>query len=457
MTALAIALLAVVNAADLPKVQPERWEAEAAERIERHRKGDFAVIVLDADGRPVPGANVSVEMTRHGFPFGTALWAPNLVGTPQEAERTGGRSPITADEVARYRREAARLFNRGTLGNHYKWAWQARPERRAVADAATDWMLNHGMTIHAHVLIWATLKYGVPMPQDVEDVLTGDAMADATPRQRAEFLRQRSLEHVADTALHYRGRVVEWDVVNENTSEHELTKMIDPDQPKERAPMLIEWFDAARAADPNATLFVNDFHILVGDYTEHKDSYEKQIEYLMEHDAPLGGIGMQGHYHAGGLRRTPGQLMETLDRFARFGLPIQVTEFDTFGGGWGETRDLREAGEAEWLRQFYTIAFSHPAINGITMWGFWDGRHWANNAPLFRRDWSAKPAHDVYTQLVFDDWWTRENGTSGDTGNFDFRGFYGTYAVTAEFGNRVGRATATLNDDGATAVVRLPR
>ena len=213
---------------------------------------------------------------------------------------------------------------------------------------------------------------------------------------------------------------------------------------------------AAREGDPDARLYINDYHILVGDYPAHRDFYEKIIAHLMGGETPVQGIGFQSHYHAHWQRRTPEQLMETLDRFAKFGVPLQATEFDAFGG-WTKDRDLRERLVAEFMEVFYITLFSHHAVAGITMWGFWDGRHWYNEAPLFREDWSPKPGYHVYHRLVFKDWWTRETLTSDDEGRATVRAFLGdhTVSVTLDDGTRVER-DVTLTPEGAEVELTIP-
>ena len=51
------------------------------------------------------------------------------------------------------------------------------------------------------------------------------------------------------------------------------------------------------------------------------------------------------------------------------------------------------------------------------MWGFWDGAHWKNNAPLYRRDWSLKPAGAAYRDLVLKTWRTDASGKTGADGD----------------------------------------
>ena len=47
---------------------------------------------------------------------------------------------------------------------------------------------------------------------------------------------------------------------------------------------------------------------------------------LIDQGAPITGLGMQGHF--GDNVTAPEKLLSLLDRFARFGLDIKITEFD---------------------------------------------------------------------------------------------------------------------------------
>ncbi|MFW6388218.1 MAG: hypothetical protein ACOC0B_02980, partial [bacterium] len=52
------------------------------------------------------------------------------------------------------------------------------------------------------------------------------------------------------------------------------------------------------------------------------------------------------------------------------------------------------------------------------------------DAPLFDLEWNEKPAYDYYTDLVFDQWWTDEAGTSDNDGRFAVNAFHGEHEVT---------------------------
>ena len=56
------------------------------------------------------------------------------------------------------------------------------------------------------------------------------------------------------------------------------------------------------------------------------------------------------------------QLLQTLDKFSDFGLPIELTELSL-------NMDDRQL-QSDYLRDFMTVAFSHPNVKGVMLWGF---------------------------------------------------------------------------------------
>ncbi len=416
------------------------WQRQALSGIEAHRKADFVIRVVDEANRPVPDAEVDIAMFRHAFTFGTAVNEPGLL-----------RGATETDDP--YGREIRRLFNSGTLENFHKWRYQETPEKQRQADEVVAWLVANGLRVRGHTLIWTTFKYGA-MPKDVHQALEADDAA------KFPEVRQRALEHVRAVVKRYAGVVAVWDVVNENVVEHELVKRLTPGVAHAESPLLAEWFEAAHAEGPQTHLVLNDFNLLVGDFKDHKDDFERAARYLLKHQAPLHGLGMQSHFHNSELRRSPQQLRATLDRFAELGLSISITEFDMFGKGWGETPAAREAVQAEVLREFFMVCFSHPAVDGITMWGFWDGAHWGNEAPLFRKDWTPKPALAVYESLVLDQWRTRLTARSDAKGEIRFRGFKGDYRLVVQ--GLDGTTTLAIeahlvaNGDSAQVLVMSP-
>jgi hypothetical protein len=86
------------------------------------------------------------------------------------------------------------------------------------------------------------------------------------------------------------------------------------------------------------------------------------------------------------------------------------------------------------VRDFFTVAFAHPAVNGVTMWGYYDGCHWNPGAGLFRHDFSPKPSGEVFTKLIKETWSIDVNGVTDADGQYKTRGFLGAYEVEVTAG-----------------------
>lgn len=403
------------------------WERQAEERIREHRKTDLRVEVTDGNGNPVPSATVDVHMRRHGFDFGTAINAQYLLEN--------------ATEGGKYRTNVQNLFNKAVLENRHKWAFWEQESERQLAIEATDWLLEHGLEMRGHTCIWQRQNQGA-IPGDV---------VEATRTADQDLLERRTNQHISDIVGYYDGvgNFTEWDVANEPVQFHAMTNVLDPFAQDVRPPALADWYRRAAEADPDAQLFVNEYDIITGDDRCKRDRYERLIRFLRREEAGLGGIGMQAHHYSPDLRRSPEQLLSTLDRFAQFDVPIQITEFDTWGDGWTESM------EAEYLYRFLKTVFSHPAVEGFLMWGIWDELHWKDNAPLFRADWSPKPAYHQYRRLVFDQWWTVETGRTDSNGVYETTGFLGEYDITARNGQRSETVSASLTNPAEPKVVSI--
>ena len=416
-----------VKLADLPRVPriyegiaPDAaWRIEAARRIDRFRKADLRITVTDANDRPVPGATVKVQMTRHAFLFGSAAklhWIADF------------------DNVERdpYRRHIEELFNHVVNENDLKWpAWESdwgRTYSRDGSVAALKWLKRRGMHIKGHCVVWPSWQHTPARLKEASD--------------RPDDMRRIIAEHIADVVGTAGPWVDEWDVINEPFSNHDLMDVLGRDA-------MVDWFAQVRGHDADARLYLNDFSILAaGGQTDtpHQQHFEDTLKFLIERGAPIGGIGMQSHF--GENVTPPATLWQILDRFAKLGLPIQITEFDV------STRD--EQLQAAYTRDFMTAVFAHEAVDGFVMWGFYEGGHWRPDAAMYRTDWSIKPNGLVYRQLVFDDWWTRASLTTDAGGEAVTRGFLGSYDITVSRGDRSTTQRLDLERAGATVTIKLP-
>lgn len=393
--------------------------------ITSNRTAELNVVVLDDAGDPIPDADVSVEMQTHDFHFGTAVNAAHLL------QETGDGTP--------YRTHLLDHFNTAVLENNHKWKQWENSSDRELADSATQWLLEKGLTVRGHAAIWQYFDSGT-VPADVREKFHSD------DPDRSEYLHDRTMGHVWNIVHHYSGQIAGWDVLNEHLDHHRITEAIEPDHPPQEAPSLVGWFETAKEAAPASDFYYNDYDIITGGEKRRRE-LETLITYLQKFDAPIDGIGMQGHFGSREEAVNPEALRALLDRFASFDVDVQITEYDTYGDGW------TEQDEADHLETVLKTLYGHPAATGFLMWGFWDGKHWQDNAPLFREDWSKKPAYDVYTDLVFEEWWTDDSGVTDANGHYRTQAFLGDYEITATGSGRSKTVTTSLTEPGSETVV----
>ena len=111
--------------------------------------------------------------------------------------------------------------------------------------------------------------------------------------------------------------------------------------------------------------------------------------------------------------------------------------------------------QKRYMRDFMTAAFSHPAVNEIIQWGFWEGKHWLPNAALYRKDWTIKPNGQAWLDLVKRDWWTNADGATGADGSYRTRGFYGDYEITVTGADGVRRTVLARLEKGKAGLVSV--
>lgn len=169
------------------------------------------------------------------------------------------------------------------------------------------------------------------------------------------------------------------------------------------------------------------------------------MRFLKQGGAPINGLGMQAHF--GGTPTPPDRMLAILDRFAALGLAISITEHDI------DTQD--EQLQADFTRDFLTVAFSHPAVVALLTWGFWENSHWRPNGAYYRSDWSLKPAGQVWLDLVTRAWWTDETIIADADGTARTRGFLGDYVITVTQGDKTASRPVTLAGSGSTLTVTL--
>ena len=392
--------------------QPRANAGDISKAIQQHRMGTLVI-------ETKPGSRVKVEQLRHEFWFGAAISSSAFSGR------------YNSEVQRKYKEVFLANFNAAVTENALKWLSMERNQGRVdykVVDAILEWTSEHGIPLRGHCVFWG-------IPNRVQNWLK--QMDD-------EQLREALKSRAVTIARRYRGRFAEYDLNNEMIHGNYYAERLGPGITKQMA----EWF---KQEDPQATLFVNDYDVLTG---KRLDGYIAHIRGLLQEGVSIGGIGVQGHLH--GESFNPDALRGALDKLAKIGLPICITEFNIPGqrSRFHQSRNLKltpdeERAKAKAITDYYRICFANPAVRGILMWGFWEGANWIPQSSLYRRDWSPTPAADAYHELIFKQWWTKWKGEANTNGKCRVQAFYGKHRVTADGQEKI----VDLNKTAGKAVV----
>ena len=211
-----------------------------------------------------------------------------------------------------YRETLGREVTSLSAENQMKWDY-LRPDRETFdfedADEIMDFAQQHGQVVRGHTLLWHAQN-----PTWLEE---GDFSADE--------LRDLLKEHIDTVVGRYRGRIQQWDVVNEIFTDEGELRLNDNIWLRELGPgILADAFRWTRAADPDALLFFNDYN--VDSVSAKSDAYYALITELLAEGVPIDGFSTQGHLS---LRYDfPEDITENLQRFADLGLETAITELD---------------------------------------------------------------------------------------------------------------------------------
>jgi endo-1,4-beta-xylanase len=372
------------------KVKP----AAISARIEKIRMGDIVV-------KAKPGAEVKVEQVRHEFLFGTAV--------PDSLAEKDVKAMSDADRKM-YLKILKENFNYAVHENALKWydcEWTQGVVDYYRADRIWEMCNELGIPMRGHCIFWEK----------------DDFVMDWVKKLNNDELRAAVASRAIDVTRHFKGRIEEFDLNNEMINGTFFRRRLGYGIISEMAYM-------AKLGNPEAVLYVNDYGVIV-EKGFNAGSYIEQIEKLLENGVPIGGIGCQAHFVASKKNDSTGtavttneHVQKTLDRLAKFDLPIKITEC--------LFRADTEEGMAEELERFFPIVFAHPKVEAILMWGFWAGDHWMPETAMWKKDWTPTAQATAYRELVFGKWWTKAEGAADETGKYKIRGFYGDYVISSD-------------------------
>jgi endo-1,4-beta-xylanase len=353
----------------------------------------LAAVVLAAQGRTEPALKSLV-------PPGM------LIGAALNQDQSDGHDTMSVAIVTHH-------FNTITPENMLKWE-RVHPEPRRYTFEPVDRLVafgeRHGMKVVGHALVWHQ--------QTPKWVFSRD---DGSPADRAT-LTARLKEHIDAVAGRYRGRIHGWDVVNE-ALEEDGTLRKSPWREILGDDYVALAFEHARAADPQAELYYNDYNLWKPEKLEGALRIARD---LRARGLRIDGIGEQGHYVIDG--PSVAEVESMVQKIAAAGFKVHITELDVdvlprdpevWGADLARQAKIREATDlyvkglpdaqqrqlAERYAELFAMFARHrESIARVTFWGVTDRHTWLHNFPvrgrtnhplLWDRDGRPKPAFDA--------------------------------------------------------------
>ncbi len=401
MTAIAISCLLNTNA--------QTWYDSAEYRIDTLRKGDFTLRITDELDNPVTDS-VYIRLKKHEYQWGNTI------------------EPIDQSTYSRWQQAVLQKYYNCGVAEEFKWYQMEGSQGNvnyAIVDTIYAWAARIGWDVRAHTLIWGGSQ-NWQMPGWTLN-LTGEPLYNACSTR------------VHRDVAHYQGIIKEYDVINEPVHETWLY---------EQAGDSIKWnaFKWADEEDPDARLFVNEYNVIVWGSTA---DYVNTIQEMLDHGAPIDGIGAQGHME-GTLNWL--DIKNKLDQLATLGLPIKVTEFDMKI----DEQHISDQSMANSYGTMMRICFSHPAVEGLIWWGFKDPTY-RNGSGIFDENKRPKIAADTVYHLIHEKWSTNISDKPAGDGTISFHGFFGDYEIGVKTGDEymVIPASCLKADDGTEIALSL--
>jgi len=289
-------------------------------------------------------------------------------------------------------------------GGAYKWT---------NADKLVTYAKANGKRIRGHVLIWHSQTPSWFFPS------TG------TVTERKTKLYANMENHIKTVFEHFRGDIDSWDVCNEVVDqddrtnggarkESNYTKIMDAAGATgmDRYEYVVKAFEWARKyanenGGQNVKLFLTDYGVeraFPDDVAAGKkskiDMFEGLVDYLIEKNAPIDGVGFQGHFRL--YDHPVSQISEGIDRFAKKIITpgkkiiIQVCELDfsVFSNAKNEGNAKTIASDkleerltdlAANYRAFFDMfeqKYKEKKLDMVLIWGIDDGHSWLNDHPV---------------------------------------------------------------------------
>ena len=256
------------------------------------------------------------------------------------------------------------------------------------ADNLVSFAQKNNMVVRGHCLVWHSQQ---------PTWLSSDGKKNDKGWTREQALAIMK-NHITKVMQHYKGKVREWDVVNECLDDDQTTVRTNPgsyDLRRQSVWQLAigdDYIDSAfvyaRQADPDAELYLNDYGVELQGKAKSAAFYNLAMR-LKSDGIPIDGVGLQCHFSVGDVDSL--KLDDTIRRFGEAGLKCIITELD-MGIPSTSAQNLEE--QARCYRVVTDIVLNHANCPSMVVWGIKDNDSWrsASNPLLYTSGLEKKPA-----------------------------------------------------------------
>ena len=387
--------------------------------IEKYRKGNFKIKVINQDGTPAE-ARIKVEQKTHAFDFGTSAL---MIGAMGDKERE-------------YRDAVSNLFN--FITTTFCWSvMETEPGKFRFEEGSKE---IYRRPPSDRVLAFAKENN---MKAKGQPLFCGRWCPDWVP-QDYEKLKELWTKYVKAVAEKYDGAFSIFDVVNESYESNGSWRNMDwlpvP------VPEFVQWLlnTAGDIFSDQCVMEINESTDV--NYGEYAEIYYNDNKKLLEEGVRLDSIGFQFHFFDGASfleNHVSGEaslenIYQTYQKMSTLGIPLYITEI-TIPSVY-ENMSIQEGEElqAEILEKLYRLWFSVPNMKGIIYWNLKDGDVWKKEGDcrgcLIDEYLRKKKSYYTLEHLIKREWNTSFSSKTRADGSLDFSGFYGSYDVTVETG-----------------------
>ncbi|XP_057543764.1 endo-1,4-beta-xylanase 5-like [Amaranthus tricolor] len=378
-----------VDNVSLQPFTKKQWRSHQENTISKVRKHKVKFQVTNQENTSISGSKIILKQIKPGFPVGCEINLNILNNT-------------------KYQNWFTSRFSVAAFGNEMKWYFNEQTqghEDYTIPDAMLKFCEQNNIDVRGHNIVWDNPIY---QPTWIN--------REISPRDLNETAKKRTESIV----LRYKGRLIHWDVVNENLHFSFY-------EDKLGANASAEFYARTYKLDQTPILFLNEYNTI--EYSKDEMSipakYARKLKNIVAYyrnrsgsntSLPM-GIGLQSRFGPG--QPNFAYMRAGMDYLASMGFPLWLTEVFVDKG------DNQE----DYLEDVLREGYGHPAVKGIVIW---PTSPFSSDCKMCLTDqnFSNTPNGDVIDKIIKEVWAPKTQEIMADgQGIFDVHLPHGDYEV----------------------------